>query len=507
MQCIPSDGLHTLIRTLWEELHNAEASLIDSQTWEDSAYRPTPTIIDAARLLYDKHDVRELGLAGASNLDVTVSAVLELVDLCRREHKRGIAFITGAPGSGKTLAGLQIVHTPALITDRKIGGVFLSGNMPLVEVISQALVDSAARATGRPKVHIKREVSTFIQHAFRFRNEYAETQQPPSEHIVLFDEAQRAWDAKRVTSWTRGASTRSEPRILLDVMSRAPGWSVIIALIGSGQEINSGEAGIAEWGRALSEFHPDWIVRAAPAMLPGAAPPPGGLLFDQPPDGDLQVVPDARLHLTMNVRSPRAERLNQWVDHLLNGNIEAARGAFPDGAEFPIALTRSLDSARQWLRDRTDEDHRSGLVTSAEARRLRAWGLETNLLRTERAWPDWYLKPRGDVRGSDQLEVPATNFDCQGLEIDWVGVCWGNDFSHTPERGWRARHFSGSRWTNVNEERARYILNGYRVLLTRARRGQVIWVPEPDGSDATLDPADFEATANLLRDVGVPSID
>lgn len=479
--------------------------------WEESAYRPTPSIVDAARELYETHDVREISAADADNLHATVDAVVELVEHCRASAKRGIAFITGSPGSGKTLAGLQVVHDERLSSREETAGVFLSGNMPLVEVISEALARSPDPTTTR--AHRRRRVSAFIQHAYIFRNEYAEhAERLPHEHVVLFDEAQRAWDAEQVARWTKGNSVRSEPQILLDVMSRLPEWSVIIAMVGGGQEINRGEAGLAEWGRALAEHHADWLVRASPAVLPGSPDRPGGRLFDVIPD-DMEVAEDSRLHLSMNVRSPRAERLNEWVDALLALDVQRARDFVPDGREFPLAVTRNLDAARQWLLDRTDVDQRCGLVANAGARRLRAWGLDTNVLKQERAWAHWFLQPRGDVRSSYQLEVPATNFDCQGLEVDWVGVCWGNDFALSGDgTDWMVRSFSGSRWQATGAERARYVMNSYRVLLTRARRGQVIWVPDPDGlwrsaddayQDATLEPELFEGVYELLLASGV----
>lgn len=504
----PSHLPATLIE-LWEAHRRPGVTPIDALAWEESEYRPTPNIVEAARLLYEHHDVRAISLSGAQNLDHAVGAVLDLIALCRRDQRRGIAFITGAPGSGKTLAGLQVVHAPEVLGDEDARGVFLSGNMPLVEVISAALADSLVRS-GRPRGEAAREVRTFIQHAYAFRNEYAEHPlRVPSEHVVLFDEAQRAWDAKQVAAWTKGASHRSEPEILLDVMNRVSDWAVVIAMVGSGQEINTGEAGLSEWGRSLRESHPDWLVRASPAVLPDAPEPPGGRLFDIPPSAGPAIETDLRLHLQMNVRSPRAERLNQWVDALLRLDTTGARVASPDPAEYPMVLTRSLDVARTWLRDRSDASERTGLLASADARRLQAWGLDTRVLKRERAWADWFLKERGDVRGSDQLEIVATNFDCQGLELDWAAVCWGNDL--TLEAGllqeWKARRFVGSRWTNANDERARFILNGYRVILTRARRGQVIWVPQPNGTDATLDPVEFDRVAELLQSIGVPSID
>lgn len=238
-----------------EALRDSAATPLKASAWADSAYRPTPTIIEAAQLLYEQHDVRDISISGAQNLDRTVSAVIELIETCRRERRRGIAFITGAPGSGKTLAGLQVVHAPELLRNGNAAGVFLSGNMPLVNVIRAALANSEARR-GRKKQEAQREVSTFIQHAYAFRNDYV-TAGVPHEHVILFDEAQRAWDRKRMTSWTRKLVQRSEPEILLDVMSRHEDWAVVVAMVGSGQEINTGEAGLGEWGRALVESHPD----------------------------------------------------------------------------------------------------------------------------------------------------------------------------------------------------------------------------------------------------------
>lgn len=478
---------------------------LDGATWAQSAYRPTPTIVEAAQRLYEQHDVRDISLSGAQNLDLTVAAIIELIETCRREHRRGIAFITGAPGSGKTLAGLQVVHAPELMNSGEAAGVFLSGNMPLVNVIRAALTNSEARR-GRRKQEAQREVSTFIQHAYAFRNDYVR-EGVPHEHVILFDEAQRAWDRKRMVSWTRKQIDRSEPEILLDVMSRHSDWAVVVAMVGSGQEINSGEAGLGEWGRALVDSHPDWIVRASPAVLPGSpTEPPGGRLFDTAPTR-VQLTADDRLHLQMNVRSPRAERLNQWVDALLDLRLSDARDAMPDAREFPMAFTRSLDTAKAWLRDHCDPEQRMGLLASADARRLRAWGLDTRTLRSEKSWDEWFLLPRGDVRSSDQLEVVATNFDCQGLEIDWAGVCWGNDLiAAAGDRSWRVRRFQGSRWMKPNDELRRYILNGYRVVLTRARRGQIIWVPRPDGTDTTLPSGDFDEIADLLTAVGVPCL-
>jgi hypothetical protein len=491
-----------------EHLRDSAATPIDASDWNAAPYHPTPSILDAARQLYETHDVSAISHADAYNLSGTIDSVLALVESCRASNRRGIAFITGAPGSGKTLAGLQVAHHQALAASQETAAVFLSGNMPLVEVLSHALATSGQLRGARERNERSRQLTAFVQHAYLFRNEYAERlDAKPFEHIVLFDEAQRAWDAAQVARWTRGRSQSSEPEILLEVMSRLDNWAVIVAMVGGGQEINRGEAGLAEWGRALESKFRKWIVHASPEVLPGAPERTGGHLFERTPRRGPMVKADERLHLSMNVRSPRAERLNQWVDALLSLDLSAARSAVPDAREFPIGVTRELAEAKKWLRERAGEDFTYGLVASAEGKRLRAWGLDTNELRQERAWANWFLKGVGDVRSSSQLEVPATSFDCQGLELDWTGVCWGNDFS-AADGQWRVRQFRGTRWMNANEQRARYILNGYRVLLTRARRGQVIFVPRPANSrDETLLQEDFEETYKLLVASGAQPID
>lgn len=502
-------GFPASVLALWSVLHDATRASIDPDAWASGAYHPTPNIIEAAQSLYGQHDVREIALAGSTNLHSTVDTVLAFIQRCRSEGRRGIAFITGAPGAGKTLAGLEIAHAADIIGNSEGLGLFLSGNWPLVEVIKAAIADSAKASGHRTQRHATREVGTLIDHAYRFRNEYAgKPDRIPHQHVVLFDEAQRAWDASQVARKERDPDARSEPAILLDIMGRTPDWSVIVAMVGSGQEINTGESGLAEWGRALRDSFHDWLVLASSHVFDERTPATARL-FTAIPASHPSVATEPDLHLQMNVRSPRAERLNQWVDCLLNGDIEDARSSLPDLREFPMALTRDLETAKQWLRGHCDieEQQRMGLLASAGGKRLRAWGLETSTLRTEQNWAHWFLRQLGDVRSSNQLEVPATNFDCQGLEIDWAAVCWANDFVPSSSiGGWRIRSFSGTRWSEVRKD-PHFVLNGYRVILTRARRGQIIWVPKPDGSDTTLPPADFDAVAHLLQSTGVPLID
>lgn len=508
LNCVNFEGLASRLPTLVSKYSLPGVLGIDGSDWEHSAYRPTPWIVEAAQDIYRHNDVREIQLAGSHNLDKTVDAVLELIETCRSSNRHGIAFITGAPGSGKTLAGLQVVHSPRIAQRQsEATGIFLSGNRPLVEVIRGALAvgrEQRARNGSTPRERA-RTSETFIQHAYLFRDFHAkDPSNIPPEHVILFDEAQRAWNADQVIRKTRGVLVKSEPALFLEIMARVPRWSVIIAVVGSGQEINTGEAGLGEWGDALLASKTDWVVRVSPRVMSGMINTPGDPLF-QNIDGVAEPTEDPRLHLEMNVRSPRAESLNLWVDALIDLKISEANRHFGSIVDFPIVMTRELADARAWLKDRTDEDHRCGLVANATARRLRAWGLDTNALRNDASWANWFLKPHGDIRSSNQLEVPATNFDCQGLELDWVGMCWGSDLTYDLHQAqWKTRRMRGANWQEARNEARKFMLNSYRVLLTRARQGMVIWIPNPTGDDPTLDPALLDATANLLKTAGVP---
>lgn len=240
--CVNFEGLSSRLLDAFFALSSENTEPIDQTAWDNSAYRPTPWIVEAAQTIYRNNDVREIRQSDSSNLDETVESVLELIKECRQRQKHGIAFITGAPGSGKTLAGLQVIHDHRISNDSgEATGVFLSGNRPLVEVIRKALVNdlSARDAKRETSGERARRTETFIQHAYQFRDEYAKKpNQEPLEKVILFDEAQRAWDAKQVARFTRNALQRSEPELFLEIMSRVKGWSVIIAVVGSGQEIN-----------------------------------------------------------------------------------------------------------------------------------------------------------------------------------------------------------------------------------------------------------------------------
>lgn len=488
------------LAAVFDAYHDPAAAPIDPAAWDASPYRPTPTIIEAARHLYATHRVRDLARseAGAADLDRTTAAVRRVIEAARAARRKTICFVTGVPGAGKTLAGLNVVHAADLAGDRETPGVFLSGNGPLVKVLTEALArDRAGRDRGQ-RGAARRTVGTFVQNVHGFLREHAAGPAPP-DRVVVFDEAQRAWD--REHSLRKAKRPRSEPELMLEIMDRHD-WAVVVALLGSGQEINTGEAGLPEWGRALRDRFAHWTAHIAPGQLDAAAVGRFDPLFPEGP-GRVEVIPDPALHLSVSRRSFRAEAVSGWVEEVLAGEAAAARRRLAGMTKYPIVLTRDLEAARRWLRGRARGLRRAGLVASSGARRLRPYGLD---VKADSEPAEWFLNPPEDVRSSPFLELAATEFAVQGLELDWAGVCWDADFRRRPG-GWEYKKFAGTRWTDRrNEADRRYTLNKYRVLLTRAREGMVIWVPPGSDEDETRRPAFYHGTTEYLLACGAELI-
>jgi hypothetical protein len=480
---------------------------IDPLVWLDSPYRPTATIVEAAVSLYERHGVREISHSYAYNLNRTTEMLARAIEEARKEQRRIICFITGIPGAGKTLTGLNAVHDPDLRSNFSAAGIFLSGNGPLVKVVREALVMSQV-ARGRRRRDCEHEVSTFIQNVHQFLRHHRENPQAlPHEHVVVFDEAQRAWDQAQM-SRKQGVDA-SEASLVLEVMERLPDWCAVVALVGGGQEIFLGEAGLEEWGRALAARPVPWRVIASPEVLGGGVSVAGHRLFQCAIPASIDFRAEQMAHLAVGVRSHRAQRLAEWVNDLLEFQLEGSRRKFPDPHEFPVVLTRDLELARAWLRARSagDPNRRCGLVATSEDQRLRAHGIEgSSAFRRDYPFEKWFLAPPEDCRSSFSLEVAASEFECQGLELDWVGVCWGGDLLPVDAGDrWEYRKFRGAGWQNVRQDAERaYVCNRYRVLLTRARQGMVIWVPPGDANDSTRDPAAFNRLHACLRTAGVP---
>ncbi len=498
-----SADLALIIRRVFDSETRANRQSIDPRSWDQSIYRPVPTIIEAATALYAGHNVREIAhlAAGVTNLTTTSERLVEIIREARNKSQKVICFVTGVPGAGKTLAGLNVVHNPEIRADDIPSPVFLSGNGPLVKIVSAAIARDRRRRGDASDA--SRTVSTFIQNVHHFvRHAEQHEDEPPHEKVIVFDEAQRAWNAHQSAKKKRG--DYSEPTAVLRIMDRHRDWAAIIALIGGGQEINSGEAGIEEWGRSLSAEFAHWRIAVSPNSLVGDASLAGHRLFPDAIDSRLAISEEPALHLNVSIRSFRAEKITRWVEAVLN--CDAAEAAFlaDQMAEFPIRLSRSLDATRFWLREHVRGLRRCGLIASSGGIRLRADGIEVSSgfrLANRDLYTHWFLADLDDVRASNQLEVAATEFECQGLELDWTGVCWSGDVSFESQTStWRYQTFIGRRWCEVPQitDRA-FMLNTYRVLLSRAREGMVIWVPPGDPVDPTRLPERLDSTAVFLE--------
>lgn len=475
---------------------------LDGPTWIAAPYRPVPHIVEAATLLYARNGVAAIAAARADlpNLTRTTAAIARHVEEARQLGQRRIVFVTGIPGAGKTLCGLNTVFGPA----RQEGAAFLTGNAPLVAVLREALARDAIERHGTKASEARRRTKMALQNVHRFlEDNLAGT---PPEHVIVFDEAQRAWDEAQATRDTlRRASrlTMSEPAHTLDIMARVPDWAVIVALIGNGQEINTGEAGLAEWGRVIAKSAGLWQAVAAERVI--TATDAVQRLSDAPASW-LTLDPD--LDLTVPVRSVTSDIGAAWVEAVLDGDAPRAAAIALAEEGVPFYVTRDLAEMRATLRGLARGLRRAGLVASSGAKRLRAEGLGVEVGAADNA-PDWFLRRWPDVRGSDALEVVATEYTCQGLELDVVGLAWGGDLVRD-DGAWAARSFSGTRWNRVGKVlELGFVRNTYRVLLTRARYETVVYVPAGDRADETRDPARFDAVAAFLLRCGarpVPAI-
>jgi hypothetical protein len=483
---------------------------IDSNKWAAAPYHPTPTIVEAARSLYAQHSVEAIARsdAGAKNLHVTSRRIEELADEARRTGRKIICFVTGVPGAGKTLVGLNVATRRHQQQD-PIHAVFLSGNGPLVAVLREALTrDEVARqkAKGRKvrKGKVGESVKAFIQNVHHFRDEALRDDRPPIEHVVIFDEAQRAWNLRQTANFMRRKKNqpdfaKSEPEFLISYMDRHQDWAAIICLVGGGQEIHTGEAGIEAWLDAITESFPDWDAYISSRLVDSEYAV--GRALERLGDRSSAHFDDS-LHLAVSMRSFRAEKVSEFVKALLDCEQERARDVLSTfRVRYPIALTRNLQDAKQWVRERARGSERFGLVTSSKAQRLKPHAID---IRAEVNPVHWFLNGKEDTRSSYYLEDAATEFQVQGLEVDWACVSWDADFRHG-NQGWSYHDFRGSRWCNIsNAENRIYLRNAYRVLLTRARQGMVIFVPNGDTADPTRAPVYYDSTFEYLAGLSIP---
>ena len=494
-------------------LADVHGDSVAAAVWSSAPYHPTPTIVEAARALYAQHSVDAIARfdAGAKNLHVTSRRIEELVEEARTKGQKRICFVTGVPGAGKTLVGLNLA-TRKRDADEPTHAVFLSGNAPLVAVLREALTrDEVARRRKQGDKEVRKgkvgeSVKAFIQNVHHFRDDGLIDAGPPIEHVVIFDEAQRAWNLRQTANFMQRKKNRcgfsqSEPEFLIAYMDRHADWAVIVCLVGGGQEINTGEAGIEAWLEAVNRSFPQWEMFISSRLSESeyAVGETINVVRER-----AQTYVDESLHLAVSMRSFRAENVSAFVKALLDCEHEEARRAFAAlASRYPIVITRNLEAAREWVRSKARGSERYGLVASSKAMRLKPHAID---IRVAVDPVHYFLNAREDTRSSYYLEDAATEFQVQGLELDWACVTWDADFRFNGA-GWDHHDFRGSRWCNIaNAQNQKYLRNTYRVLLTRSRQGMAIFVPQGDIRDPTRSPAFYDSTFTYLSDLGIPSI-
>lgn len=550
-----ANGLQNIIQ---EVLKHANANTPGTiQDWIISPYAPTPTIIEAARSLYENHSVEDITRHEADKVttDATIAYILEVINQSKRNREKSICFVTGVPGAGKTLVGLDVAVKQSYQDDGTFneddGAVYLSGNGPLVAVLTEALArdnykKSREKDDDKKLSDSRREVNKFIQIIHRYRdNILAKIKNPvvngeleidpdkavklqqsgygEVEHVAIFDEAQRAWTHKRIADYLKRGGTygnklkvanfpMSEAAFLIWSLDQREDWATIVCLIGGGQEINTGEAGISEWIAALNERFPHWNVYISDKLTgPEYAEGKVNELLEHNPN----VVYSDKLHLGVSLRSFRAERLSAFVHSLLSFNPDAAelyKNVVSHG--YPIVLTRSMDKARKWLRQQARGTQQTGILISKVSARFKPLAVHV-LPQSEDNAVHWFLEDKTDVRSSNYLEEAATEIQVQGLEVDFACVLWDADMRYDNGK-WTFWKFNGkTQWTpEKNNEPQKYMLNAYRVLLTRARQGMVICVlkgnerttHEGFPEDPTRQPSFYDSTYEYFKRLGLAEI-
>lgn len=480
----------------------------NEDAWINSLYMPTPTIIEAAQALYRGHNVEDISRndASAKNLNQTTKAINEIIDYSKVNNKKSICFVTGVPGAGKTLAGLNIAIERQK-TDQNEHAVFLSGNGPLVDVLQEALARDDVSRNGIRKTEAMRKSKEFIQIIHHFRDDAISVNTPPIERVTIFDEAQRAWDEHNLTDFMKRKKgvldfNMSEPEFLISILNRHEGWATIVCLIGGGQEINKGESeGILGWFESLKRNYPEWDAYISNKITDEEYSK--GHSFDELVKGiNYKVKED--LHLSVSLRSFRSENVAAFVKALLDIDKNTSKKLYQQFKnDYPICITRDLEVAKKWVRGKAKGSQRYGITASSGAKRLRKYGV---WVQNKVDAPNWFLNGKDDVRSSYFLEETATEFDIQGLELDWSILCWDANLRFN-NNYFEFFNFNGTKWQNVNkEDNIIYLKNAYRVLLTRARQGFIIFVPNGDERDVTMNPNFYNGVYEYLKEIGLEEV-
>ncbi len=499
----------SLYDTINKVLSCAKGEIINSKLWEQGRYCPTPTIIEASTALYNGHSVEEISRsdAGAINLTKSSETIDEIIKISKQKSQKSICFLTGVPGAGKTLVGLNIA-TKHFDKANDLYSVFLSGNGPLVKILREALARDKVKRGKETGIKIKKgeamsEVKMFIQNVHNFRDDCLVSQEtPPIEHVALFDEAQRAWNLEQTSFFMKSKKNKhnfhqSEPEFLISCLDRHSDWAVIVCLVGGGQEINTGEAGITEWLDALNRSFPHWQIYISPRLTDDEY---GAREFLESHFFHSKIHYIEELHLSVSMRSFRAENVSLLIKQILDLEKLSAQKTLKElNSKYPIVLTRDINKAKQWLKEQARGSERYGMVVSSQAQRLKPYAID---VKSPMDYIHWFLDGKEDVRSSYYLEDVATEFHIQGLELDWVCVVWDADFRFDINN-WEYRQFCGNKWNYIRKaERKKYLKNAYRVLLTRARQGIIIAVPEGDIEDPTRKPEFYDPTFKYLKEIG-----
>ena len=479
---------------------------IDFDKWFNSPYYPTPTIISAAVEAYKTHSLTEIAHseAGQDDIDACENEITNLIEKAKNENKKYICFVTGVPGAGKTLVGLDVV-AKSLDKDESELSVYLSGNGPLVDVLREALKISS-KSENLTSKQTEASINALIQSSFGFKRDNASTDKPTAENILIFDEAQRVWNKDKMTRKHKDEEMNvSEPHLLVDIMNRHEKWAVIVCLVGLGQDIYDGEVGINEWFRTCIEDFSDWEMFYS------------SKIFTQIEDKNIDkeaIINCSRchqkkhLHLDTSIRSFRSNNQSKFIDNLLNNEPEKAKILY-DGIfeKYPIYITRDIKLAKRWARSQVRGSQRCGVLASSGAQRLKPEGI---YVPKQIDHVKWFLAESNDIRSSNMMEIVASEFKVQGLEIDWAVVCWDADLRRKEDDdNWDYYSFRGTRWNKRNKpEMQRYLINSYRVLLTRARQGMILFVPEgvaPE-DDPTRNSEFYEGIYNYLKLCGIKDL-
>ncbi len=490
------NNISSIISKICEEY----ATYDDLSNWSKSKYVPTPSILEAARQLYETHEVEDISDHSSEKtiFEETEKTIDNIIKYSKDNHRKSIIFLTGVPGAGKTLVGLNIATKRSVKNDDH--AVFLSGNGPLVDVLREALArDSHKRNKGNIG-DARNKVFSFIQPIHQFRNDAIENEEEIHEKIVIFDEAQRAWTQDETEKFMNKKGKEnfgmSEPNFLISVMDRHKEWTVIICLVGQGQEINKGEAGINEWLKALDENYTNWDVYAAEDIKK--------ISKDY---NNINITPKEELYLGITQRSVEAPSLPLFIEYLLNNDKDKARHILNDfNDEYSLFVTRNLEDAKQWIKNKSlcEQDIHYGLLAHSNSLRLIPEGI---FVKYDKSVKSWFLNEVNDYRSSNHFEICATEFDIQGLEIDYSIVAWDANLRYIDGQ-FEYYNFRSPNWEIIHKEiNKEYLINSYRVLLTRARTGMIIFVPEGDDEDQTRLSEYYDGTYEYLKSVGIKELD